>query len=356
MAELLINEADMTAETVSATQWNAPLFVVGMFRSGTSLLYTLLNKHPQIALMYEADLFRLEPFYWTVGRRWTQRFEFWNRVFGRHGLDASEMTGGSSDLGTLIERVYREYATQKGAIIWGDKSPNYYDFLGRLGQSFPDARFIIIWRDPLAICRSVMHAAQQARWFAKLGMNHRILMGCRVLRDECDRLLEQGAHVYQLEYQELVNDPTLVMNGVCRFLGIPFVPSMVSLENADRSAIYDGGHHSLVRGQRVIAQVDRPEILPNPLKRKIERYINLWQRETNGSWPRTLEAHQEGEHREPSLMERVWDRVLYRSLRALDFVVNLMHFLIPIRVLEAWRRLKQRPLGAPSKEETRSSA
>ncbi|HZT23644.1 MAG TPA: sulfotransferase, partial [Verrucomicrobiae bacterium] len=32
------------------------LFVAGIFRSGTSLLYALLNQHPQIALMYECDV------------------------------------------------------------------------------------------------------------------------------------------------------------------------------------------------------------------------------------------------------------------------------------------------------------
>ena len=32
-----------------------PVFVVGVFRSGTSLLYSLLNQHPQMAFMYECD-------------------------------------------------------------------------------------------------------------------------------------------------------------------------------------------------------------------------------------------------------------------------------------------------------------
>ena len=36
-----------------------PLFVVSMWRSGASLLYALLNKHPQVALTYEADLWLL---------------------------------------------------------------------------------------------------------------------------------------------------------------------------------------------------------------------------------------------------------------------------------------------------------
>ncbi|MCU1303513.1 MAG: Sulfotransferase family, partial [Candidatus Sulfotelmatobacter sp.] len=42
----------MTSEPSSG-----PIFVVGIWRSGTSLLYTLMNQHPQIALTYESDLF-----------------------------------------------------------------------------------------------------------------------------------------------------------------------------------------------------------------------------------------------------------------------------------------------------------
>ena len=32
------------------------LFVAGVFRSGTSMLYASLNQHPAIALMYEPEL------------------------------------------------------------------------------------------------------------------------------------------------------------------------------------------------------------------------------------------------------------------------------------------------------------
>ena len=38
---------------------NGPLFVVGMWRSGTSLFYALFNQHPQIGLMYESDMLTL---------------------------------------------------------------------------------------------------------------------------------------------------------------------------------------------------------------------------------------------------------------------------------------------------------
>ena len=47
----------------SSTAESGPLFVIGMWRSGTSLLYSLLNQHPQIALLYEGDLPLLRPLF-----------------------------------------------------------------------------------------------------------------------------------------------------------------------------------------------------------------------------------------------------------------------------------------------------
>jgi hypothetical protein len=41
-----------------------PVFVVGVWRSGTTLLYSLLNQHPDLRLFYESDL----PVLWPMFR------------------------------------------------------------------------------------------------------------------------------------------------------------------------------------------------------------------------------------------------------------------------------------------------
>jgi len=40
------------------------------------LLYSLLNKHPEVALMYEGDLLMLKPLFWVPGmrKRWAVRW------------------------------------------------------------------------------------------------------------------------------------------------------------------------------------------------------------------------------------------------------------------------------------------
>lgn len=46
------------------------LVIAGLPRSGTSLLYALLNKHPDIALMFAAEIHLMPALAWAVwGRR-----------------------------------------------------------------------------------------------------------------------------------------------------------------------------------------------------------------------------------------------------------------------------------------------
>ena len=53
----------MANEAQNLGMSDGPVFVVGMWRSGTSLLYALLNQHPQIGLMYESDMLTLSPLF-----------------------------------------------------------------------------------------------------------------------------------------------------------------------------------------------------------------------------------------------------------------------------------------------------
>ncbi len=106
MATIALTE-ERTTGSASALR-PGPLFVVGMWRSGTSLLYALLNQHSQISLMYEAELPVLKPLFMLRGGKsdWTKRWNFWNSALDRHQIPADEIPDSVKDLPSAVRAVY----------------------------------------------------------------------------------------------------------------------------------------------------------------------------------------------------------------------------------------------------------
>jgi len=317
-----------------------PLFVIGMFRSGTSLLYALLNQHPQIALMYEGDLPHLTALFWVPRdtTRWLRRWEFWNTALGRHKFDYSVVPDGIRDLDEAVRAVYQEYARQKkNAPVWGCKSPTYHDEVTRISRTFPNARFIIIWRDIRHICRSILDAAETSPFFNRRGMTLRAIIGCHDLKVQTDKLIARGARVHQLNYEELVKDPVGHMKAICQFLELPYDPKMNNLEGADRSAIADFRHHSLVKGEKIMATRNGSSGLPAPLCNKIERYVKMWREDYQGAWP-IYPTSLETNPTNPSLWERFWDRIFYNFLQFTHHAAPVIFSFVPMKVWGKYRR------------------
>jgi len=244
-----------------------------------------------------------------------------------------------SGLREACEATWELYAPD--AAIRGCKSPNFFDCLPRLGETFPDAKFIVIWRDPADVCRSVVRA-QSDSFFAKRGMVLRALLGCRDLKRGYDALVAGGAQVYPVQYEDLVHDPAAIMQGVCSFLDIEFERRMVSLRGADRSAIYDGGHHELVNSEKIVARKKKPEVLPEDIRRKVANYIAVWKKESEGTWPR----YPESSTANPGFLfffERLAEETFYRSLRNFDQLVALLYCYLPLEMLRKYRASKARP-------------
>jgi hypothetical protein len=316
-----------------------PVFVVGIWRSGTSLLYALLNQHPQIALMYESDLLLLSPLF-ARGKSqgdWRQRWDFWNAGLTRHKLDRSRIPDEMPNLATAMEVVFREYAA--GAAIWGCKSPSYYDRLTELGEMFPGARFVVIWRDPAGICQSILRAGEKNSWFGKTGMLGRALLGNLEMKKGCDQLVSRGCKVHQLYYEELIRDPVANMMAICDFLRIPYEPRMSTLQGADRSAIFSHEHHALVKGEAIVSDAPKAEVLQPRLKKKIERYVNYWKKQHGGTWPAYPQSTQTGG--DPSGVERAIDRVAFDLFRAWDRVVARIYCSAPLPLLAVYRRARE---------------
>jgi hypothetical protein len=318
---------------------DGPLFVVGLPRSGTTLLYTLLNQHPQIALMQEGELPLLWPLFWMRRRKseWLERWNFFTGSLERHPIDLDRIPAFASSIRMATEAAYKEYARQKGAYIWGDKCPSRYDSLLNLADEFPNARFVIIWRDPTDVCRSIIRARKESPFFSGLGATHRIFVGCEKMGLQRNELLRRGAPVHELSYQTLVQDTRSEMLRLCEFLGVPFDHRMTSLEGGDRSALHPGDHNALVKGEKISAR-KRPGVLPNKLNKKIDRYKRFW-RSKAWNWAGFF-VQPEPSGVRAGLFERTYDQLFYLLLRCWDFAIVLVYCFAPLSILRAYRASK----------------
>jgi hypothetical protein len=321
-----------------------PIFVTGVFRCGTTLLYLLLNQHPDIALLYESELPVLWPMFHLPWERktWVDKCEYWNASISRHDLDPARLASPVQSLAEAFELAGREHARQLGKTRWGCKSPSYFDRLEQLLAEFPHARFVVVWRDPEESCRSAMNAAasgSSGMWFARPGTTLRILLAAKTLKKQVDALLAKGAPVHQIHYRDLVTETTNVMRGICEFLRVPFDPAVTILRNADRSAVFKGGHHALARGSSIESSIDRHQALSSQLTRKIERYRALWKAQNGDTWLLSRRFPESGSAK-PSLWERATDRLLYVAFQIWDIAPPICFSILPLSAWQTYRRLK----------------
>lgn len=320
-----------------------PIFVVGVWRSGTTLFYSLLNQHPDVQLFYESDLPLLWPMFrapWTR-KNWVDKWEYWNAGVSRHDLDPVRLESPFTSFGKAMDLAGREHARAKGKTRWGCKSPSYYDRLDYLAREFPDARFVVIWRDPEEICLSVIRAAQadSTNWFARPGMPVKALLACKILKKQVEKVLSMGASVHQIHYRDLVSDTANTMRGVCKFLELPFDPAVTDLSGADRSALFEGAHHTLAKGSEIIAKKERKQSLPPSLTNKVRRYKALWKAESGDEWLLARRFSETGTAK-PGMRERASDRLLFIACRIRDNAPRMFFSLLPMTVWQVYRRLK----------------
>ncbi|MGO9403595.1 MAG: sulfotransferase family protein [Terriglobales bacterium] len=334
----------------AATLAEGPLFVLSVWRSGSSLLYALLNQHSKIALLYEGDLPRLDLYLWGRMRNgaWRGRWEFWNQGPSRHGIAIESMPAQVSDVWEATRIVYQSVAHRKQATIWGEKTPHWYDDPLRKAEKFPDARFIFLWRDLHAVIGSMARAAVTHHFFRKAGLATKAILGNERLKEACDALKGQGRPVHEVNYEDLTSNTSECMQQICQFLEIPFEPAVTSLQGADRSAIAGGEreHHALVQSDRIVSQRKQVEILSPAMRAKIARYICRWKQRYVDQWPKYPLQLPEG-ITPPNPVELWRDRIICQSVQYWDQAVTLSYAITPVALARWWRsRPRQRTFNS----------
>lgn len=226
---------------------NFPFFIVGCGRSGTTLLRTLLNRHPDVGIPLES-LFIID--YLKASE--DAEISVLNRMLLEEpeirewGIDPSpETLEGSESVSESIARLHELYIRPEGKSRWGQKTPRFVRYMDLLIKHFPDARFVHLVRDPRAVANSLIHS--DVHWsnayYAALRWNRDVSMGLDFEIRHPDRVL-------RVTYEDLVQDAENVMGDVSDFLELERFNFRVDAEQKpgeEYSSFYQNIHANIYR-------------------------------------------------------------------------------------------------------------
>jgi hypothetical protein len=213
---------------------DAPFFIVGAQRSGTTLLRLMLAAHPRLAIPPEShfipDLLRLERRTGGLERR---RDEV-ARLLVQHDrlvdfeLESDWIRDTVQRLTPLTTRtitlaLFEAYAKRQGKPRWGDKTPRYRAFLPELRTLFPDARFIHVVRDGRDTALSAWRAPFGPRTWV-----HAVYFWRDAIRETQRAARAVPPDILgEVRYEALLTEPETTLRRVCDFLGEGFHDDML---------------------------------------------------------------------------------------------------------------------------------
>lgn len=334
---MFVPDAHATPALPTTSKTTKTLFVVGIFRSGTSLLYALLNQHPQIALMYECDVWDFPRAFSALRFRhdWRERLEFYSNALSRHHLVARDSVCGLEKVHTPHD-LYRTFAEPKDARIIGEKSPFYCDHLHELALRHPGASFILIWRDPVEIYSSIEETARSARYFRRPGMLSRLIYYQEEMIHGAAELIRSGSPVHHVTYANLIDRTEDACRDICGFLGIDFDQKMTGLAGADLSAVFRAPQFEHLRLGKIGRRQPKHQ-MDGWIVQKLQRFDNRWNS--------LRQKHLNLESRpaigpEPGTFERRYHWIAGRLLCGIDAVVRVGFEFLPLPWLRTYRQTK----------------
>ncbi len=214
----------MSAPDPASVQESPAPFIVGVGRSGTTLLRLMLDAHPQLAIPPETQFIpELVEAAQTSGATAEVVADVLvsHRRFGDFGISPQEARDAFAaldpfDLTAALRWFYLTYAQRHGKERWGDKSPGYGWMMEPVERALPEAHFIHLIRDGRDVAlskrakrdddpsaeRLARHWAKRIRWTREQG--------------------QVARHYMELRYEDLVAEPGRELRRICEFIELEF--------------------------------------------------------------------------------------------------------------------------------------
>ena len=208
------------------------IFILGVGRSGTSLLQSIMHSHSRVSFLKENQILK-------------------NIMRGNLNEDLKEHDLLKALLETTkIQRVLREPSiinlssplnayesiikdyistTSKSLVYIGDKDPGNIDYFEKIYEIFGESKFLLMVRDPRAVIASRM----KAKWSKKYPFVLQILL-YYAQQKLCYKKLSKNSDIPILiiRYHDLVNNFRLEVEKILNWLDLEFEEECLSFQKS----------------------------------------------------------------------------------------------------------------------------
>lgn len=245
------------------TNWSAPVFVVGASRSGTAMLRSVLMQDANVSLAGETHYFddlrgrfkgrRLSEMSQDERNQCVDYFRaISERPYGKHGkpedsrFSRDELLADAALIGDTTDSIFEAYckkiASEKGATIWGEKTPRHVFRIDDILDLYPQAKVVCMVRDPRAVVASYRdwntgpkdaHVDDQADK-ERVAKSYNIVLATLMWRAAANAAIQARARhgdgrVRIVRYEDVVAKPEETTRDVASWVGIDYSNDLLSV-------------------------------------------------------------------------------------------------------------------------------
>lgn len=250
-----------------------PIFLFSLPRSGSTLVQRVLGAHADVATVSEPWL--LLPFFYA----WKQTgiyTDYYHTEYVKALDDFCQVLPNkrqdyNAALRAFALHLYSQ-AAPKDARYFLDKTPRYHLIAADLINAFPDAKFIFLWRNPLAVSASIMKTWAEGHWNL---YRYKVDL-YKGLENLTDTYRQASDKLFSMRYEDLVTTPETTWKLLFAYLDLPYeatlLESFTSVRLEGRMGDPTGIDHYHHLTQASLKQWK--DVLANPLRKAwAKRYL-----------------------------------------------------------------------------------
>lgn len=215
------------------------IFIVGIARSGTTLLQSIIGNHPEICTFPETHFFSrtipkqrfLRPLFKVTDQHQEMIQMYFNdlqlnTIYTPYSENKRNVNSWTKYLIGSLDKISAHYQSQN----WLEKTPMHLHYTDLIEKNASDTYFIHTIREPISNVAALYDVgikhpnAFQSSSIEKL---------CKRYHDEIllsQRCVGKSNHLH-IYFEDLINDPETLARSVFHFLDFDFVPEVLNYEN-----------------------------------------------------------------------------------------------------------------------------